>query len=129
MLNRESFFAALDGSRRKTDRGALLIIDADHFKKINDSFGHLTGDDALLEIAAAIGRAHARRRHRSAASAARNSARSWPAPTTSEAARVAERIRREVELIRFQPPANARRAADRQHRRHACAFPTPTSPT
>ncbi|RUY96127.1 GGDEF domain-containing protein, partial [Mesorhizobium sp. M7A.F.Ca.CA.002.15.1.1] len=48
MLNRESFFAALDGSRRKSDRGALLIIDADHFKTINDNFGHLTGDDALL---------------------------------------------------------------------------------
>ena len=32
MLNRENFFAALDGSRRKSDRGALLIIDADHFK-------------------------------------------------------------------------------------------------
>ena len=63
MLNRESFFAALDGSRRKTDRGALLIIDADHFKKINDNFGHLTGDTALLEIAAAISRAIRRRRH------------------------------------------------------------------
>src|SRR5690349_19735092 len=54
MLNRESFFAVLEGSRRRTDRGALLIIDADHFKKINDSYGHLTGDRALLEIAAAI---------------------------------------------------------------------------
>ena len=43
-------------ARRKVDRGALLIIDADHFKKINDSFGHLTGDKALLEIAAAISR-------------------------------------------------------------------------
>ncbi len=62
MLNRESFFAVLDGSRRKSDRGALLIIDADHFKKINDSYGHLTGDKALLEIAAAISAARARRR-------------------------------------------------------------------
>ena len=56
LLNRESFFAALEGSRRKSDRGALLIIDADHFKKINDGFGHLVGDEALLAIAAAIGR-------------------------------------------------------------------------
>ncbi len=56
MLNRETFFAAIEGTRRKSDRGALLIIDADHFKKINDNYGHLTGDDALLEITAAIAR-------------------------------------------------------------------------
>ena len=61
-LNRESFFAALESSRRKADRGALLIIDADHFKKINDNFGHLTGDTALLAIAAAITRRARRRR-------------------------------------------------------------------
>ena len=82
MLNRESFFAALDRSRRKTDRGALLIIDADHFKKINDNFGHLTGDAALLEIAAAISRAIRVRRHSRAASAARSSALSWSARAT-----------------------------------------------
>ncbi len=46
--------AALEHSRRRSDRGALLIIDADHFKAINDSYGHLTGDEALLLIAAAI---------------------------------------------------------------------------
>src|SRR5882757_2435987 len=56
MLNRETFFASLDGSRRKADRGALLIIDADHFKMVNDNFGHLTGDDALLLISRAIER-------------------------------------------------------------------------
>jgi diguanylate cyclase (GGDEF)-like protein len=102
MLNRESFFAALDGSRRKSDRGALLIIDADHFKKINDNFGHLTGDDALLLIASAI-----QRGVRSGDVLGRIGGEEFGGylvgATEQEAKRVAERIRREVELIRFRP--------------------------
>jgi diguanylate cyclase (GGDEF)-like protein len=102
MLNRESFFAALDGSRRKSDRGALLIIDADHFKMINDSFGHLTGDEALLLIASAIERGV-----RSGDVLGRIGGEEFGAflvgATEQEARRVAERIRREVEFIRFRP--------------------------
>jgi diguanylate cyclase (GGDEF)-like protein len=102
MLNRESFFAALDGSRRKTDRGALLIVDADHFKAINDQFGHLTGDEALLLIAAAI-----RRGVRSGDVLGRIGGEEFCAflagADEGEARHVAERIRREVEIIRFRP--------------------------
>jgi diguanylate cyclase (GGDEF)-like protein len=102
MLNRESFFAVLESSRRKADRGALLIIDADHFKKINDSFGHLTGDTALLEIAEAISRAT-----RTSDILGRIGGEEFGAflvgATDQEAAHVAERIRLEVELIRFRP--------------------------
>lgn len=102
MLNREAFFAALDGSRRRSDRGALLIIDADHFKTINDNFGHLTGDSALLEIAAAIARAI-----RMGDILGRIGGEEFGAflvgASDDEAALVAERIRREVEQIRFAP--------------------------
>ena len=35
-------------------RLAFLMIDADHFKKINDQHGHLTGDAVLKEISAII---------------------------------------------------------------------------
>jgi len=102
MLNRETFFASLDRSRRRTDRGALLIIDADHFKRINDSFGHLTGDKALLEIAAAIARAV-----RSGDVLGRIGGEEFGAyligASDREAMHVAERVRREVELVRFSP--------------------------
>jgi diguanylate cyclase (GGDEF)-like protein len=102
MLNRETFFSALDRTRRKSDRGALLIIDADHFKKVNDSFGHLTGDEALLEIAAAIKRAV-----RVGDVLGRIGGEEFAAllvgASDDEAVRIAERIRREVELIRFKP--------------------------
>ncbi len=128
MLNRESFFAALDGSRRKADRGALLIIDADHFKKINDNFGHLTGDAALLEIAAAISRAI-----RVGDILGRIGGEEFGAflvgASDKEAIRVAERIRREVELIRFQPADERTVPLTVSDRRHALRGSTPTCPT
>ncbi|MHB8837956.1 MAG: GGDEF domain-containing protein [Gemmatimonadaceae bacterium] len=35
-------------------RMAILALDVDHFKRINDEFGHLTGDEAIKEIGALI---------------------------------------------------------------------------
>ena len=51
ILNR-SFF--VDRIRAEDEGGALLIIDADRFKAINDSYGHYSGDIALVRIANAI---------------------------------------------------------------------------
>ena len=53
-LTREAFFTELETASSSGRKGALLVADADHFKRINDSFGHQTGDEALIAIAAAI---------------------------------------------------------------------------
>ncbi|APH70819.1 GGDEF domain-containing protein [Aquibium oceanicum] len=56
LLNRENFLKAVEAEAARRRAGVLLIIDADHFKAINDNHGHETGDAALVEIARAITR-------------------------------------------------------------------------
>ena len=47
-LNRNFF---IDRVRSEGKPGSLLVIDVDHFKAINDRFGHYTGDAALAHLA------------------------------------------------------------------------------
>ncbi|AHG90238.1 diguanylate cyclase [Gemmatirosa kalamazoonensis] len=44
----------LDAAGRASAPSALLVIDVDYFKLVNDSFGHLQGDDVLRTVADAL---------------------------------------------------------------------------
>ena len=59
LVNRRSFEAALN---RETDRVArsgepalLLYLDIDHFKRVNDTHGHMVGDQVIQAVAQTLG--------------------------------------------------------------------------
>jgi diguanylate cyclase (GGDEF)-like protein len=52
LTNRRGFDEALGEALAGGERFTLLLADIDHFKQINDRFGHTTGDRVLRELAA-----------------------------------------------------------------------------
>ncbi len=54
-LLKDRFANALSLARRSQGQLAVLFIDLDHFKDINDTLGHETGDLLLIEIAHRLG--------------------------------------------------------------------------
>ena len=112
LFNRRFLMEALDKevqrARRKEGQVALLLLDIDHFKRVNDTHGHLQGDVVLQKVAM-----HIQKELRSYDVAARYGGEEFVAvlPDTSmkEAFNVADRIRLSVQGMRFAGPlANER---------------------
>jgi two-component system cell cycle response regulator len=88
---------------------AVLMVDVDHFKSVNDRFGHPSGDRALRLIADSL-----RVNTRVFDSVARYGGEEFvvvmPGTSPDEAVAAAERLRLAVEAIEFTPLSAARSA-------------------
>ncbi|WP_428687091.1 GGDEF domain-containing protein [Roseibium sp.] len=108
LLNRRAFMEVVEGyirrmetsSRQATD--ALLVIDVDHFKSVNDRYGHDTGDDALRLVASSICGSLCE-----ADLAGRLGGEEFgvflPGKSHEHVSLIAERIRMSVDELRFEP--------------------------
>jgi diguanylate cyclase (GGDEF)-like protein len=87
-------------SERRRQKFALLMIDIDHFKNLNDTFGHHTGDQVLRDVASIL-----MKDMREVDTVARYGGEEFvmilPETTETGATYVAQRLRRAVEQAKF----------------------------
>jgi diguanylate cyclase (GGDEF)-like protein len=86
----------MERSHRHGRSLSLASMDLDYFKRINDSRGHLAGDQALVEFARLVGR-HLRRHDQFGRMGGEEFVLLLPETSLQEAASVAERIRLAVQ--------------------------------
>lgn len=102
--NRRQFFrsgeAALAASRGSGQPLALLALDVDHFKRINDQGGHQLGDTVLREVAQCC-RASLRNTDLAARIGGEEFALLLPATDLAQAQQLAERLRQEIAALQL----------------------------
>lgn len=103
LCNRSAFLEVLQQSveaARKGVSSALVYVDLDNFKFINDSFGHASGDMVLFEVAALL-KDCVRSQDLPARLGGDEFAVLFQGIDLAEATAIAERIRRRMESLHF----------------------------
>jgi diguanylate cyclase (GGDEF)-like protein len=110
LLNRRAFDAAFEREWGRVLRDAsetsLLLLDIDHFKKMNDLYGHTMGDDCLRIVARTLSLAVNRPTDIVARYGGEEFAVILPSTQVTGATIVAERIRHDVENLNLPHAGN-----------------------
>lgn len=103
IANRRAFDQCLELELRRAHRAgggtALLLIDVDHFKAYNDTYGHAAGDDCLRRVAQALSLTASRASDLVARYGGEEFAILLPATDAGGAQALAERVRAAVETL------------------------------
>ncbi len=86
--------------KRYGDMSSLLMLDLDHFKNINDSYGHTVGDDVLRAVANVL-RASIRETDMGGRYGGEEFCVVMTATTIEGASALAERMRQRVEMLKI----------------------------
>lgn len=109
LFNSRHFYKQLDMEvdriKRYKHSISLLIIDIDHFKEFNDSFGHLEGDKVLVKLGALI-KSCLRRMDTAYRYGGEEFTVILPETNNADAVIVAERIRKTIEADTFTTSTN-----------------------
>ena len=101
LKNRRKFDEAIDSEWRRARRHrtplSLLMIDADHFKTYNDTYGHQAGDQVLIGIAICISDSIKRAGDCAVRYGGEEFAVLLPCTASADAMMIAETIRRKVQ--------------------------------
>ena len=101
LSNRRHFDVALAQEAQRATRNerdlSLLMLDVDHFKQFNDTYGHMTGDTCLAMVADVLRAATRRAGELAARYGGEEFALILPDVSLSEARNIAERIRAGIE--------------------------------
>lgn len=93
--------------RRTGSSLSLLMVDVDHFKALNDSAGHLKGDEYLAQIAHLLTQIARRQIDLAARIGGEEFAIVLPSTEAAEAVRIAETLRARVEALALPHPGSA----------------------
>jgi diguanylate cyclase (GGDEF)-like protein len=97
----ESVETEMDRLRRYGQRLSLMILDVDHFKKINDHYGHPVGDQVLVDLSNTI-----RSSLRASDSLTRWGGEEFvilcPNTTAEIVSKLAERLRKKIATVKFE---------------------------